>query len=476
MNIEQQSDTLVRQSDRTTVRQNHSATERQNHRATVRWSHRRTVALSHYAIALCYRTIALFMLLCCTTALLLFSETEAATPSTRYFSYPDYTRIVIETSQEVIFSTGSLSEPERIFIDINQEMRVIQKEFDIKDSIVKRIRTGFPQKGLTRIVIDLNGKADYMVFPLYEPFRIVIDVIAKRSEDMVSKTGQIDANSEQGSQQIIAPRQGGDSEISIEDATAQRHPKKSSDFLGTPQRTFPSLSKKPRVVIDPGHGGHDPGAIGKNGLKEKDVNLDIALKVKEILKDEFEIFMTREKDVFISLDERTAFANSKNADLFVSIHTNSNRKKNINGIETYFLNWTDDEEALKVAARENGISLKAMKNFSNFIDLIKMDLEAQAKREDSMKLAATIHGELKENLDRPSNGIKKGPFYVLYTAKMPCVLLEVSYISNPLEERLLSTSAYREKLAGAIAKGIRRYFERKNQLNHQASKLAKDQS
>lgn len=398
-------------------------------------------------------------------AVLYLSPLSAETKSyIRYFPYPDYTRIVVETTQEVIFSTGSLSEPERIFIDINHELSGIQKEFNLKDSIVKKIRTGFPQKGLTRIVIDLNGKANYMVFPLYEPFRIVIDVIAKRSEDTVSKTGQ--TNSQQGSQQIAdSSGQQQDSEIGIQETQN-----------ATTQKTFPSLSKKPRVVIDPGHGGHDPGAIGKNGLKEKDVNLDIALKVKEILKDEFEIFMTREKDVFISLDERTALANSKNADLFISIHTNSNRKKNINGIETYFLNWTDDEEALKVAARENGISLKAMKNFSNFIDLIRMDLEAQAKREDSMKLAATIHGELKENLDRPSNGIKKGPFYVLYTAKMPCVLLEVSYISNPVEERLLSSSAYREKLARAIAKGIRRYFERKNPLNHQALKSVKDQS
>ncbi len=405
----------------------------------------KTAGLLHYCFTV------LFMLLC-------FNAEAGTTSSIRYFSYPDYTRIVIESPQEVIFSTGSLSEPERIFIDINRELKDIQKEFTLKDSIVKKIRTGFPQKGFTRIVIDLNGKADYMVFSLYEPFRIVIDVISKRSEHTVSK-GQIDTNLQQSQKIANSRKQTINQEV--QDPALQN--------------VSPSLSKKPRVVIDPGHGGHDPGAIGKNGLREKDVNLDIALRVKELLKDEFEIFMTREKDVFISLDERTAFANSKKADIFVSIHTNSNRKKNINGIETYFLSWTDDEEALKVAARENGISLKAMKDFSNFIDLIKMDLEAQAKREESMKLAATIHSELKENIQRPSNGIKKGPFYVLYTAKMPCVLLEVSYISNPDEERLLSSPAYREKLARAIAKGIKRYFERKNQSNHQALKLAKDQ-
>jgi N-acetylmuramoyl-L-alanine amidase len=366
-----------------------------------------------------------------------FSETVTYTTnqvqaSLRYYSYPDYTRIVLESSRELIYSTGELKEPERVFVDINKELYGLKKEFELKDSIVKKIRIGQPEKGITRIVIDLNGKADFMVFPLYEPFRIVIDIIKK---DEKEKKPQLP------SPPILSAKEAGD------------------------KSPGPQTLIKPRIVLDPGHGGHDPGAIGKRGLKEKDVNLDIALRVRELLKDEFEVFMTRDRDVFISLDERTAFANSKNADLFVSIHTNSNRKKNISGVETYFLNWTDDEEALKVAARENGISLKAMKNFSNFIDLIRMDLEAQAKREESMKLALTIHTELKENSERPSNGIKKGPFYVLYTAKMPCVLVEVSYISNPEEERLLSLSTYRERLAIAIAQGIKRYFELKNRKN-----------
>lgn len=289
-------------------------------------------------------------LVSCIIPLYLSSLSAETKSSIRYFSYPDYTRVVIESSQEVIFSTGSLSDPERIFIDINNELKSIEKELNLKDSIVKKIRTGYPQKGLTRIVIDLNGKADYMVFPLYEPFRVVIDIMGKKEEDKSKEKGSEIKKNAQG-------------ETIINNAQP--------------------ISDKPRIVIDPGHGGHDPGAIGKRGLNEKDVNLDIALRVRELLKDEFEVFMTRERDIFISLDERTAFANSKKADLFVSIHTNSNRKKNINGIETYFLNWTDDEEALKVAARENGISLQAMKNFSNFVDLIRMDLEAQAKREDS---------------------------------------------------------------------------------------------
>lgn len=364
------------------------------------------------------------------------SSSHAGKPVIRYFSYPEYTRVVIESPQELIFSSGTLSNPERIFIDINKRLPDLQKEIEIKGSIVKTIRTGFPEKALTRVVIDLNKKANYMIFTLTEPFRIVIDVMAKKDESELS-TGQ------------PGP------------ASPESPPKEEGRYLIAP-------NKKPRIVLDPGHGGHDPGAIGRMGLKEKDVNLDIALRVRDLLKEDFEVFMTRENDVFISLDERTAFANSKNADLFVSIHTNSNRKRNVNGIETYFLNWTDDEEALKVAARENGISLQAMKNFSNLVDLIKMDLETQAKRDSSMILASAIHGELKNNIGRPSNGIKKGPFYVLYTAKMPCVLVEVSYISNLEEERLLNSSAYRESLAKAIANGIRKFFELKLKKNYEA--------
>ncbi len=346
-------------------------------------------------------------------------ETNNNKVSIRYFSYPDYTRIVLEFRENITYTTTRLADPERIAIDINKTIKGIPPVTKIDDSVVEQLRTGYPEKTKTRFVVDLKGRSDYIIFSLYDPFRIVMDI---RSE-------------KQGEENL---------------------------------RERKMIHKRPHIIIDPGHGGHDPGAIGKNGLQEKDVNLDIALRVRDLLRDEFEITMTRDRDIFISLEERTSIANSKKADLFISIHTNSNRKRHISGVETYFLNWTDDEEALKVAARENGMSIKALREFMNkndIVEMIMMDLERNSKRELSMRLASLTQNELINTLKRYSNGngIKKGPFYVLYTAKMPSVLIEVSYISNPVEERLLSTTWYRQEIAKAIANAIRRFFNQHGQ-------------
>ncbi len=348
-----------------------------------------------------------------------FPDTDNNKVSIRHFSYPDYTRIVLEFKKNVTFTATRLFDPERIIIDINKTVKDIQPVIKINDSVVEQLRTGNPEKTKTRFVVDLKTKSDHTIFSLYDPFRIVIDIRAEKQD--------------------------------VENLSEKK-----------------IVQKRPHIIIDPGHGGHDPGAIGKNGLQEKDVNLDISLRVSDLLKDEFEITMTRDRDIFISLEERTSIANSKKADLFVSIHTNSNKKRHISGVETYFLNWTDDEEALKVAARENGMSIKALRKFMNkndIVEMIMMDLERNSKRELSMRLASLTQSELINALKRytDGNGIKKGPFYVLYTAKMPSVLIEVSYISNPVEERLLSTTWYREEIAKAIANAIRRFFNQRRQ-------------
>ncbi|MFH1026061.1 MAG: N-acetylmuramoyl-L-alanine amidase, partial [Nitrospirota bacterium] len=225
---------------------------------------------------------------------------------------------------------------------------------------------------------------------------------------------------------------------------------------------------KRRIVLDPGHGGHDPGAVGPKNLYEKDVVLDIALKLKKVLmEDPFnEVFLTRERDIFIPLEERTAMANRKNADLFVSIHANASPRREAKGIETYLLNWTDDEEAIRVAARENAISLKKMRAMNrqvDIVDVIKSDLIRENKRDESIKLANYIQRSLISNLDSDTKhvlnlGVKQALFYVLFGAKMPSVLVEVSFISNPEEERLLSNDAYRTEIAKGIAKGLNTYL------------------
>jgi N-acetylmuramoyl-L-alanine amidase len=176
--------------------------------------------------------------------------------------------------------------------------------------------------------------------------------------------------------------------------------------------------------------------------------------------------LTRSKDVFLPLEERTAIANKENADLFVSIHANASTRRATKGIETYLLNWTDDEEAMKVAARENAISLKKMRAIHRQFDIVKVikdDLMRQNKRDESVKLAHYIQKSMVSNLNNHyaniiDLGVKQALFYVLFGARMPSVLVEVSFISNPKEERLLSQESYRMEIARSISEGIYTYF------------------
>jgi N-acetylmuramoyl-L-alanine amidase len=331
----------------------------------------------------------------------------------RYWSSSDYTRVVVDLSGTVEFSKNHLSDPDRLYFDLMNT--TLKKEnskiIPVEDGILKKIRAGQYKPDIVRVVLDLVELKDFKVFFLDNPPRFVVDIYGK--EKAVS-----------------------------------------SDIF----------SAKRRIVIDPGHGGHDPGAIGPTGLYEKNVVLDISLKLKQILvKDKLnEVFLTRETDVYIPLEERTAFANKKSADLFISIHTNASPRRQAKGIETYLLNWTDDEEAMRVAARENAISLKKMKEMQRQMDIIQVitnDLLRQNKRDESVKLANYIQRSMVDSLNNNFDlGVKQALFYVLFGVRMPSVLVEVSFISNPEEERLLSQESYRIQIAEAIAQGVNTYF------------------
>jgi N-acetylmuramoyl-L-alanine amidase len=335
----------------------------------------------------------------------------------RYWSSPDYTRVVIDLSGSVEFSTNRISEPDRVYFDLKNSKlkKEIKTTFPVGDGMLKSVRAGQFDLHTVRIVLDLEKITDLNTFILDNPARLVIDVHG----------------------------------------------------VGKIKKPDVTLTKR-RIAIDPGHGGHDPGAVGPSGLHEKDVVLDIALKLqKTLLADPLnEVFLTRETDRFIPLEERTAIANNKDADLFVSIHANANPVRRVKGIETYLLNWTNDEEAMRVAARENKISLKKMKEMHRQMDIlgmIKNDLLRQNKRDESVKLAhfiqrsmiSTLNNDYKTRLDL---GVKQALFYVLFGAKMPSVLVEVSFISNPQEEQLLTKESYRMQIAKAIATGLNTYI------------------
>ncbi len=340
-----------------------------------------------------------------------YAGAEVEITGVRCWSYPEYTRVVIDLSGSAEFTENRLTAPERLFFDISNSTLSgdLQKNIQIGNGMLKSVRSGRHNENTSRVVLDLGNVRDFKVFTLEDPIRIVVDLYGSAA-----------------------------------------------------------VSAKKRIVIDAGHGGHDPGAIGPRNLYEKDVVLDIALRLRKILSEDptLEVFMTRDKDVFVPLEERTAIANSKNADLFVSIHANASRRRETKGIETYFLNWTNDEEALKVAARENQISLKQMRNMQgkrNVLDIMLGDLSRDLKREKSLRLANYIQKTMVDELNKDYThivdlGVKQALFYVLLGARMSSVLVEVSFISNPIEERLLAGDNYRDDLARSIATGINQYM------------------
>jgi N-acetylmuramoyl-L-alanine amidase len=217
-----------------------------------------------------------------------------------------------------------------------------------------------------------------------------------------------------------------------------------------------------RIVIDPGHGGHDTGTIGPTGLKEKDVVLDVALKLKKLIEEKAgaEVIMTRTDDTFVPLEERTAIANEKAADLFISIHANASRSRSARGIETYYLNLTSNPDALEVAARENATSQESVHELQNLIKKIAMTEQVEESQDFATQVQREIYSRLKVGRNLRNRGVKKAPFVVLIGANMPSILTEISFLTNPYDERLLKKSDYREKIADALYRGIAHYVDK----------------
>jgi N-acetylmuramoyl-L-alanine amidase len=357
----------------------------------------------------------------------------------KYWSNPDYTRVVIYVDEEVPFRNRllrrdpSINKPPRLYIDIDSAKMSpeLKQPIPIYDGLLKMARAAQNSPDTVRVVLDIESIRDYKIFPLNDPFRIVIDIFGASSSE-------------------------GKALAAIE----EKQPLLRS-----------SKSDIQRIVIDPGHGGRDPGAIGPSGLTEKDVVLKIAKGLRNKLKNEgYEVFLTRERDVYLPLEERTAIANTKQADLFVSIHANASRKRGARGIETYILNFPSDEEAMELAARENAISTTKLTD----LQIILYDLMLSAKVNESSRLARHVQRSMDHSLNHGKSshrnrGVKQAPFYVLMGARMPAILAEVSFISNRAEERRLKSRKHLDKIATAIAKGLNEYIKEAIEARQTAS-------
>jgi N-acetylmuramoyl-L-alanine amidase len=215
-----------------------------------------------------------------------------------------------------------------------------------------------------------------------------------------------------------------------------------------------------RVVLDPGHGGHDTGTIGSKGLQEKDLALDISKRVALLIRDRLgaEVVLTRSDDTFVPLERRTEIANEEKADLFVSIHANASRKETASGVETFYLNFTTDEAAIDVAARENASSRKTVYELTDMLQQIAL----QDKLQESRQFAVTVQrylysASVKANSRTKDRGVKKAPFVVLIGASMPSILAEIGFVSNPRDEALLKRPEIRQRIAEGLYRGISQY-------------------
>jgi N-acetylmuramoyl-L-alanine amidase len=366
----------------------------------------------------------------------------------RYWSTPTYTRVVVDLKGPVKYEHHLLKadpdhkKPRRIYLDLKEShvTSQIDTPVAIKDGLLQMARAGQYTKDTVRVVLDIESIEGYKVFHLHDPFRIVVDVRRQGEEGTTEDKTELDMK--------------------------KRPVRKGIRKSEVPDRTV-SLARQlglnvKRIVIDPGHGGKDPGCFVSGGIKEKDIVLSIAKILSDKIEKKIgcEVMLTRTDDVFIPLERRTAVANMKKADLFISLHINAHRSKKIWGLETYFLNMATDRRAVMVAARENATSEKNISDLQTILN----DLMLNTKIHESSRLAHEVQkGMMSYTSKRYSNvkdlGVKQAPFYVLIGAQMPAILVETGFITNATEQKRLVSKGYQEEIAEGIVKGITEYIK-----------------
>ena len=379
---------------------------------------------------------------------------------------PDGVRVSIELDGELPYHAEKLDGPRRVFFDIKgarASAGLLEDALKFPDDIVREIRFG-RHPGATRVVMDMEGAESYSVFTLYDPFRIVIDF--KRSAAAVSASTPIP-------QQVIVPPPPLALPTTGSAATvATEAPLSAAPPPTVPPPTVPSANRDgsfsmarqlglgvSRVVIDAGHGGHDPGASA-NGISEAELTLDVALRLSRLLQKlpGVEVVLTRSTDVFIPLEERTAIANREGADLFLSIHANASRNTKAHGVETYYLNFATNPEAEAIAARENAGSGQTMHKLPEIVKAIALNNKVDESRDfASIVQSAMVRRLSTRNKTLRDLGVKQAPFVVLIGAGMPSVLAEISFVTNKQEGALLKTGAYRQHIAEALQDAVVRY-------------------
>ncbi|HEY4710433.1 MAG TPA: N-acetylmuramoyl-L-alanine amidase [Candidatus Acidoferrales bacterium] len=409
----------------------------------------------------------------------------------------DSTHIVVALDDTIKYDSVRIASPDRIYFDLYKAKlgaRLLSKQVDVERGLLKSVRVAQNKPTVVRLVLDVDGAKDVSAYLLAKPYRLVIDVHAKPDATAASSPPNSPAPvadsvpakpaRSTGSVQLTA-----NTAAKVAADVGPVAPKKtpaSLAALGPPPEPKPTREgdrsltralglKISRIVIDAGHGGHDTGTIGPHGLMEKDLCLDVALRLGALIEQKLpgaDVIYTRKDDTFIPLEERTAIANEAKADLFISIHANSSHDPAARGIETYYLNFATSAETLEVASRENANSQESLHDLQDLIQKIARN----EKIEESKELASDIQDTLTARMQlvnhgEKNRGVKKAPFVVLIGANMPSVLSEIAFVSNPGDERLLRKPDQRQRIADGLYRGVATYLENLNSLTFNKQKL-----
>jgi N-acetylmuramoyl-L-alanine amidase len=418
----------------------------------------------------------------------------------------DAVRVTLLLDREATFSSQRLDGPSRLAIDLRNarvEQTLKNARLTFTTDVVRLVRVTPGASSGTRVLIDLDRAGRYSVYPVYDPYRLIIDVerggvrappplratagttrapqpsrsvaaaVASQTETRAATAAsdRIDPQGDTGRQLATAPTTGRANDLARRSATTS-----------PPSHASYSLSRQlglgaVRIVIDPGHGGHDPGAQVP-GLDESALVLDVALRLEQrLLKiPNVEVVMTRRTSEYIPLEERTAIANRASADLFLSIHANASPNPEAHGIETYFLNFAPNADAEAIAARENAGSGKTMRNLSDIVRAITLNDKLDESRDFALRIQSAMYAKLRPaHQQTKSLGVKQAPFQVLIGATMPSVLAEISFMTNEQEGALLKSDTYRDEIAAALFDGVigyQRALATSKQVGGKATKAA----
>jgi N-acetylmuramoyl-L-alanine amidase len=453
-------------------------------------------------------------------------EADKGTPGVtaiRTWNSDEATHIVVTLDDTVKFDAVKIASPDRIYFDLHKARlgaKLSAKPIEVESGLLKSVRVAQNKPYVVRIVLDADGAKDYSAYLLAKPYRLVIDVRANpaaTSARNIPAPAQAEGPAAAGATRLATEKSPANSPVTVSETVVVNTSKKSApdrptaataakaaaEVTPVPQKKKavsvaglePPLEPKPtregdrsltralglkisRIVIDPGHGGHDTGTIGPHGLMEKDLCLDVALRLGALIEEKLpgaEVIYTRKDDTFIPLEQRTAIANEAKADLFLSIHANSSHDPDARGIETYYLNFATSAESMEVASRENANSQESLHDLQDLIQKIARN----EKIEESKELANDIQDTLTARMQLVSRaernrGVKKAPFVVLIGANMPSVLSEISFVSNPGDEKLLRKPEQRQRIADGLYRGVATYLDSLNSLTVNKQRLVSE--